>query len=106
VTETEWVETLADEASASGVPGPLACVVYADLRAANVDETLMRHRQYALAGESDRRPGSIPSRFERISRERTYSAIPPGRRAIGHWLSSDSPSTCWFGPPSSRRPRR
>lgn len=30
------VESLAEEASAAGLPGPLACVVYADLRAANV----------------------------------------------------------------------
>ena len=30
------------------MPGPLASVVYADLRAANVDEILTRHCQYAL----------------------------------------------------------
>jgi predicted TIM-barrel fold metal-dependent hydrolase len=48
VAETEWVGSLAEEASASGLPGPLACVVYADLPAANVREVLSRHCRYPL----------------------------------------------------------
>ena len=46
VAETAWVESLAEEASAAGLPGPLACVVYADLRAANVRDLLSRHCSY------------------------------------------------------------
>ena len=42
VAETAWVESLAEEASAAALPGPLACVVYADLRAANVRDLLLR----------------------------------------------------------------
>jgi predicted TIM-barrel fold metal-dependent hydrolase len=43
VEETCWIARLADEARASGLPGPLACVVYADLRAADLHEVLERH---------------------------------------------------------------
>jgi predicted TIM-barrel fold metal-dependent hydrolase len=49
VAETAWVASLADDARASGLPGPMACVVYADLRAANVYELLSRHSRYPLA---------------------------------------------------------
>jgi predicted TIM-barrel fold metal-dependent hydrolase len=48
VAETAWVASLAEESSAAGLPGPLACVVYADLRAANVREVLSRHCGYPL----------------------------------------------------------
>jgi predicted TIM-barrel fold metal-dependent hydrolase len=48
VAETAWVGSLAEEASASGAPGPLACVVYADLRAPNMREVLSRHCRYPL----------------------------------------------------------
>ena len=49
VAETAWIASLAEQARASGLPAPLACVVYADLRAANVGEVLSRHSRYALA---------------------------------------------------------
>jgi predicted TIM-barrel fold metal-dependent hydrolase len=49
VAETEWIASLAEEARSSSVPGPLACVVYADLRAANLDEVLSRHCRHRLA---------------------------------------------------------
>ncbi len=39
---------LAEEASGSSSPGPLACVVYADLRAADVRDVLSRHCRYPL----------------------------------------------------------
>jgi predicted TIM-barrel fold metal-dependent hydrolase len=39
---------LAEEASASGLPGPLACVVYADLRAPNLREVLSDHCRFPL----------------------------------------------------------
>jgi predicted TIM-barrel fold metal-dependent hydrolase len=48
VAETEWVGALAEEGSASGVPGPLGCIVYADLRAADVHDVLSRHCRYPL----------------------------------------------------------
>ena len=48
VAETAWIASLADEARASVLPGPLACVVYADLRAGNVGEVLSRHVRYPL----------------------------------------------------------
>jgi predicted TIM-barrel fold metal-dependent hydrolase len=48
VAETAWVASIADEVDASGLPRPLACVVYADLRAANVREVLSRHCSYPL----------------------------------------------------------
>jgi predicted TIM-barrel fold metal-dependent hydrolase len=48
VAETAWVNALAEEARADGVPGPLACVVYADLRAPDVHEVLADHSRYAL----------------------------------------------------------
>ena len=49
VAETAWIASLADEARAADLPGPLACVVYADLRASNLDELLSRHCRYPLA---------------------------------------------------------
>lgn len=48
VKETAWVSGLADEARATGLPGPLACMVYADLRAADLEELLARHVQHPL----------------------------------------------------------
>ncbi|MGN6166762.1 MAG: amidohydrolase family protein [Solirubrobacteraceae bacterium] len=48
VQETAWVSELADQAREEGVPGPMACVVYADLRAPDVDELLARHAQHTL----------------------------------------------------------
>jgi predicted TIM-barrel fold metal-dependent hydrolase len=48
VQETAWVSELADDARAEGAPGPLACVVYADLRAGDVDEVLARHAKHSL----------------------------------------------------------
>jgi predicted TIM-barrel fold metal-dependent hydrolase len=48
VEETCWISRLADEARASGLPGPLASVVYADLRATNLHETLSRHCERPL----------------------------------------------------------
>jgi predicted TIM-barrel fold metal-dependent hydrolase len=47
VAETAWMASLAEEA-ASHIPSPLACVVYADLRAANVRDVLSRHCSYPL----------------------------------------------------------
>jgi predicted TIM-barrel fold metal-dependent hydrolase len=48
VVETEWVASLAAEEKTSGVPGPLACVVYTDLRSADVLDVLSRHCRYPL----------------------------------------------------------
>jgi predicted TIM-barrel fold metal-dependent hydrolase len=48
VAETAWLASLAQEARASQLPGPVACVVYADLRAANAGEVLSRHCRYPL----------------------------------------------------------
>jgi predicted TIM-barrel fold metal-dependent hydrolase len=48
VAETAWVATLAEEATAAGLPGPVACVVYAYLRAADVREVLARHCRHPL----------------------------------------------------------
>lgn len=48
VAETVWVASLADQAGRGGVAGPVACVVYADLRAANLGDVLTRHRVYPL----------------------------------------------------------
>jgi len=48
VKETEWVSALADEARAIDASGPLACVVYADLRAENLSEVLARHCRHPL----------------------------------------------------------
>ena len=48
VKETRWISRLAENARASGLPGPLACVVYADLRAADLHGTLERHCQLPL----------------------------------------------------------
>jgi hypothetical protein len=42
VAETAWLSTLASEARAAGLPGPVASVVYADLRAADLPELLVR----------------------------------------------------------------
>lgn len=49
VRETAWVSALAEEASASRLPGPVACVVYADLRAANLREVLSSHCRFPLS---------------------------------------------------------
>jgi predicted TIM-barrel fold metal-dependent hydrolase len=49
VAETAWLASLAEESSAAGLTGPLACVAYADLRAPNVGEVLSRHCAYPLA---------------------------------------------------------
>jgi predicted TIM-barrel fold metal-dependent hydrolase len=48
VAETAWVSTLAEEARSAGLPGPLACVVYADLRAADLRDVLARHLRFPL----------------------------------------------------------
>jgi predicted TIM-barrel fold metal-dependent hydrolase len=48
VAETEWVGSLAEEGSTSGAPAPLACIVYADLRAADLDDVLSHHCRYPL----------------------------------------------------------
>lgn len=48
VEETSWISRLAEEAQASGLPGPLACVVYADLRATDLHEILSRHCERPL----------------------------------------------------------
>jgi predicted TIM-barrel fold metal-dependent hydrolase len=48
LAETEWVASLSKGESASGSPRPLACVVYADLRAADVYDVLSRHCRYQL----------------------------------------------------------
>lgn len=48
VAETEWVGSLAEEGSTSGAPSPLACIVYADLRAADLHDVLSRHCRYPL----------------------------------------------------------
>ena len=58
VRETAWVSELADEARAQGLPGPLACVVYADLRATDAKEVLARHVQHPLTRGVTRRRGS------------------------------------------------
>lgn len=48
VAETAWVSTLVEEARAVGPFSPLACVVYADLRAADLHEVLARHLRFPL----------------------------------------------------------
>ena len=48
VAETAWVSALAAEARAAGVPGPLGCVVYADLRASDLSGLLADHSRYPL----------------------------------------------------------
>lgn len=48
VGETAWVSGLAEQARAAGVAGPLACVVYADLRAPDLPGLLARHARYPL----------------------------------------------------------
>ena len=48
VKETAWIAGLAEETSASGMAGPLACAVYADLRAPNVRDVLSRHCSFRL----------------------------------------------------------
>src|SRR5262249_58495118 len=42
VEETAWVPGLADEARVKCLPGPLACVVYSDLRAEDLEQSLAR----------------------------------------------------------------
>jgi predicted TIM-barrel fold metal-dependent hydrolase len=48
VNETAWLASLAEQASGSQLPGPVACVAYADLRAADLREVLSRHCRYSL----------------------------------------------------------
>jgi len=48
VAETAWVSALAEQARTAGVPGPLACVVYADLRAPDLPGLLAGHARYPL----------------------------------------------------------
>ena len=48
VAETAWVAALAEQARGAGLPGPLACVVYADLRDEDLHATLTRHRAHPL----------------------------------------------------------
>lgn len=48
VAETAWVASLAEQARRGSVAGPVACVVYADLRAANLRQVLAGHRTYPL----------------------------------------------------------
>ena len=48
VEETSWISRLAHEARASGLPGPLACVVYADLRAPDLHAILARQCEQPL----------------------------------------------------------
>jgi predicted TIM-barrel fold metal-dependent hydrolase len=48
VEETAWVSGLADEARLKCLPGPLACVVYSDLRADDLEQTLARQVDYPL----------------------------------------------------------
>ena len=48
VEETSWISRLAEEARASGLPGPLACVVYADLRSPDLNAILERHCEQPL----------------------------------------------------------
>jgi predicted TIM-barrel fold metal-dependent hydrolase len=48
VGETAWLASLAEDASASSLPGPLACVVYADLRSADLRDVLSRHCRFPL----------------------------------------------------------
>jgi predicted TIM-barrel fold metal-dependent hydrolase len=48
VEETVWISRLADDAQAAGVPGPLGCVVYADLRSPDLHTILERHCEQPL----------------------------------------------------------
>jgi hypothetical protein len=48
VAETAWVDELADDALKNGLPAPMACVVYADLRAPDLAATLSRHLHHPL----------------------------------------------------------
>lgn len=48
VRETEWVAGLAERAGAAGLTGPLACVVYADLRDPALERVLERHCAHPL----------------------------------------------------------
>src|SRR5262245_45207913 len=48
VQETAWISALADEATAAGVPGPVGCVVYVDLRTADLSEVLAAHSRHWL----------------------------------------------------------
>jgi predicted TIM-barrel fold metal-dependent hydrolase len=48
VRETDWLASLAEEASASGLRGPSVCVVYADLRASDLGDVLSRHCRFPL----------------------------------------------------------
>jgi predicted TIM-barrel fold metal-dependent hydrolase len=46
--ETAWVAMLADEAMSASMPGPLGCVVYVDLRAADLSELLAAQCRHPL----------------------------------------------------------
>src|SRR5262249_25361796 len=48
VEETAWVSGLADKAGVKGLPGPLAWVVYADLRAEDLEQVLASHVESPL----------------------------------------------------------
>jgi predicted TIM-barrel fold metal-dependent hydrolase len=46
--ETAWIEELAVQARAAGLPGPLGLVAYADLAAPDVGDVLARHCRHPL----------------------------------------------------------
>jgi len=48
VLETEWISDLGRQASAADVTGPLACVVFADLRSAHLERVLERQCAHPL----------------------------------------------------------
>ena len=48
VQETAWVTTLTEQATAAGEPAPLACVVFADLRSADLEQVLERQCAHPL----------------------------------------------------------
>jgi predicted TIM-barrel fold metal-dependent hydrolase len=48
VRETAWVSELAERAAGEGLPGPVGCVVYANLRAPELDDVLSRHVRHPL----------------------------------------------------------
>jgi len=48
VRETAWISMMGAEATAAGVPGPIGCVVYVDLRSAEVSEVLAEQCRHPL----------------------------------------------------------
>jgi predicted TIM-barrel fold metal-dependent hydrolase len=48
VQETAWITTLTEQATAAGEPAPLACVVFADLRSADLEQVLERQCAHPL----------------------------------------------------------